>query len=68
MKRFAAALTLGFSLGLVSGCRCMDDDEREVVALCQECGMETASSGCCDPSAIRCEECGMIKGSPGCCR
>jgi hypothetical protein len=37
------------------------------LVLCEECGMQQGSRGCCDPAAMRCPECGMIKGSPGCC-
>jgi len=72
MKRIALALAIVLPLGLLaacSSCPCGGGDERAAeLVLCDDCGVEKGTDGCCDADAKRCGECGKIEGSPGCCK
>lgn len=69
MKKAIQALALAVPalfLGACSSCPLSEDSSAEVV-VCDDCGVEKGTDGCCDPNAERCGDCGKIKGSEGCC-
>ena len=71
MKRILIAAALAAPVALLSGCSscpwCGQDDSAALV-LCDDCGVEKGTEGCCDDEAERCDHCDKIKGSEGCCK
>jgi hypothetical protein len=66
MSRTLAFVFLALTPCLFSSCE--TQESQQVVALCEDCGIESGAAGCCDPNAERCADCKKIKGSAGCCK
>ena len=65
MTRILIALALALPFALSAGCQSTDTAE---MVLCDDCGVEKGTEGCCDADAPRCDGCDKIKGSEGCCK
>ena len=63
MKQILIVSLTSICLVFFSGC----GNEAEA-KLCEQCGVEKETDGCCDPDAERCKACPKIKDSDGCCK
>ena len=65
MTRILIACALFLPFGLAA---CHSQGHEAEMVLCDSCGVEKGTEGCCDAEAERCGGCEKIKGSPGCCK